>query len=346
MRPAVATNLSDPPCYTPRVSFSAVFAVGLALFPPSPVVADASSLAAVAASSGRPRECSQPGATKVRNKKPSVWRRARVPQLVPYCDLLAKAHVLVESDPQAALALAEEADTAWPDHAGAAVAQGRALLALGKPKEALEKLLRAKELDKLSVEEPKAMRAHARALVLTGNVKEGAELYRTMVPRGSLLSERQRARLLLEAAFASMADAGRASKEAGARPLSESLVEASAFISEARSAEAAGLGADVLLAAALIHDRAGDAEKAAVALAEASRIAARPHEAASYVADPADAAAMEALAAEATSSDRGQQAWGVYLEQTKTEPFAAAARARVAALKGGVKPAKKKRGAG
>src|SRR5262249_41386104 len=158
-------------------------------------------LEALAAASGRPRECSARFGVKGKNRKPTIWQRARIPELVPYCDLIAKAQAIMESDPKAALELASKADTTWPHHSGAPIAQGRALLSLGKPTEALEKFEQAQSIDALSVEDPKAMRAHARALVLCGRVKEGAELYRTMVPRSSLLSDAQRNRLLLEASF-------------------------------------------------------------------------------------------------------------------------------------------------
>lgn len=302
--------------------------------PASPVFADQSSLEAVAAASGRPRECSAPSAKKGRSKKPSVWQRARVPELVPYCDLLAKAHVLLESDPKAALELADKAEAEWPGHAGARIAKGRALLALGKPKEALEAIEQAAAIDKLSVEEPKAMKAQARALVLNGRIKDGAELYRTMVPRSSLLSERQRAQLLLEAALASMADSARPAGDAASAPSTKNLAEAIAYIGEARSVEAGSLGGDILIAAALIHDRAGDKEKASVALAEATRVGAKLSDSTLYVADPADAKAFEALALERTNPAEAQRAWTAYLEATKTEAFAAAARARLQGLKG------------
>lgn len=329
------------------MSLPVLLTLGAFLFPPSPTFADQPSLEALAAASGRPRECGAREGKKSRRKKPTVWQRARVPELVPYCDLLAKAHVLIDSDPKAALDLAEKADTAWPGHAGSRVAQGRALLALGKPKEALDALEKAKDLDKLSVEEPKAMSAHARALVQNGRVAEGAALYRTMVPRASLLPERHRTRLLLEASLASMMDAGQPAARDEPKPdgqppplaqpltLAQRLGEAAAFIAEARSSEASASSGDVLLVAALIHDRAGDAEKANVALTEAGRIVATPTSPESYVADPADAHALRALSLEATSPARAQQAWIQYLEATKSEAFASSARARLAALKNG-----------
>lgn len=317
---------------SPVVGLPFAVSLGVAFFIHAPTFNAQPSLEAVAAASSRPRECGSLGA-KGRLKKASVWRKARIPELTPYCDLVAKAHALLESDPAGALALAQKAEEVWPKHAGALVTQGRALVALGKSKEALEKLESAQDIDKRSVEEPKAMHAMARALVENGKTREGAELYRALVPRGSLLADRVRARVLLEAALASMTDASTAS-EGGARPMSEALAEAIAFIQEARSNEGGALEGDVLLAAALIYDRAGDAEKSAVALAEAGRKRAVPIKASSYVASKPDATALEALAKEITNADEAQKAWESYLQASKSEAFAASARARLANLKG------------
>ncbi len=322
---------------------------GVALFIHAPTFNAQPSLEAVAAASSRPRECGSLG-TKGRMKKASVWRRARIPELTPYCELVAKAHASIEADPAAALAFAQKAEEVWPKHAGALVTQGRALVALGKTKEALEKLLVAQEIDGRSVEEPKAMHALARAFIANGKIREGAEVYRALVPRGSLLADRVRTRVLLEAALAAMTEAAMA-KDGGARPMSESLAESIAFIQEARSSNEGGaLEGDVLLAAALIYDRAGDAEKATVALAEAGRRRALPGQASSYVASSADVMALEALSKEPTSVDDAKKAWEAYLAASKEEAFAASARARLASLSGkgpaGKGPPKKKRAKG
>ncbi len=101
------------------------------------------------------------------------------------------------------------------------------------------------------------------------------------------------------------------------------------------------------MVAALVHDRAGELEKAAVALAEAARVGARPSNPASYIADPADLKAIEALSLERSDPAAAHTAWTKYLETTKVEPFAASARARLAALKGGGgKPSKKPKKSG
>jgi tetratricopeptide (TPR) repeat protein len=307
--------------------------------------ADAPSLTAVAAASSRPRECSASLLAKGRKKKPSVWARARVPELGPYCDALSEVHVLLETEPQRALELAQKAETLWPDHAGALVAQGRAHLALGKPAEALVALDRAKTLDPLSLEDPKSMRAHARALVLTGKIAEGAALYRTLVPRASLLSERQRVLVLMEAAFATMAVAP-SPRDSTTAARAEALGEAIAFISEARSTASGVLLGDALLAAALIHDRAGEAEKSAALLAESRSLTTAGTEAKACVAAQEDAVALSALAQEVSSPSEAQRAWINFAETTKNASFGAAARARAANLRTPAAKSSKARRAG
>ena len=93
-----------------------------------PADTDKASLEALAAASGRPRECLTRG--KKRSKRPTVWQRAREPELVPYCDLVAQAHILLGSetpiDAQLALETAVKASTVWPNHAGSLLAEGRA----------------------------------------------------------------------------------------------------------------------------------------------------------------------------------------------------------------------------
>ncbi len=307
--------------------------------------ADKASLEALAAASGRPRECQTRG--KKRSKRPSVWQRAREPELVPYCDLVAKAHILLGSesrgDAELALEAAVKAGTAWPGHAGSLLVEGRALLLLGKPKDALERFERAKQIDKLSVEEPRTMRAHARAFIESGDVASGAALYRVLVPRASLLPDRLRASVLLEAAYASMTEAGK-------QPGKLSLVEALAFAGEARALDHASLGPDVLLALALVHDRAGEQEQAQALLREAKGlVVSSPSNkllTESLVAEKADTVALSALGLELDSPAEAQKLWASYQVSAPVEPFKRAAAARAAALSGsksgGAKPKKGK----
>lgn len=315
---------------------SAVLALGLLV---APVAFDAPgsrpSLAAQAAASGRPKEC-QPASGK-RSKKITVWQRVRFPKLVPYCEKVAQSHALLESDPQASLDAAIAADKEWSGRPGAAVARGRALLALGKPDEALAAFDAAKKIDESAVEDPKAMRDYARSLVAKARAKDAAAVYRVLVPRAELLPAALRSRTLLEAAFASMT----AEAETGAANADAKLSEALAFLDEIRQKEGSPLAAEATLASALVHDRRGDPTKAAGLAAEAVRGGVDPTET-SWVADPADRQALRALALEPVDPNGASEAWSAYLDAAKSSPYAPSARARQAALKKrGSAPAKK-----
>ncbi|MBL9024237.1 MAG: hypothetical protein JNL21_18735 [Myxococcales bacterium] len=284
------------------------------------------SLAAQAAATGRPKECSPRGR---RAKKVTVWQKVRFPKLVPYCAHVARSHALLASDAKAALAEAEAASKEWPGRPGSEVAKGRALLALGKPEEALQAFEAAKKLDEGAIEEPKAIRDFGRALTLRGRFTEAAAAYRVLVPRAGLLGANDRATTLLEAAFASMAD------EAGsdAKPGPEGrFSEALAFLTEVRESETSPLRAEALLAMALVQDRRGDAAKATSMSAEASKqsvdVSSSP-----WVATKADADALRALALESRDPSAAAEAWAQYLAASPPAAFAAAARARQTELK-------------
>ncbi len=298
------------------------FAPGVALDVPAQTQG---SLSAQAASSGRPREC-RPSA---RSKRVTVWQRVRFPALPAFCAALARAHALLESDPKGALAAVDVAEEAWPGRASAGAARGRALLALGKPTEALRSFEAARELDAAAVGDPKTMSDHARALVAEGKAAEAAAIYRVLVPRVQLLPSRLRVPTLLEAAFASMA-AERVAPEGVAAELR--LAEAVAFLAEARRETDSPLAPDVLLATALAHDRRGDSAKADSLVREAASAHA-PSTSPAWVADRADAHALRALAHEATDPSTALDAWGEYLGVVSSGAFADAARVRVTALK-------------
>ncbi len=183
-------------------------ALGLVL-PPVPfdqARAGEPNLAAQATASSRPKECAPSGK---RAKKITVWQRVRFPKLVPYCDHVARAHALLQSDPAGALAAADAADKAWPGKPGASVARGRALLAQNKAREALSAFDAAQKLDAEAIADPISMRDFARALVIDGRTKEAAETYRVLVPRTQLLDADARAHTLLRSAGRARGQAGR-----------------------------------------------------------------------------------------------------------------------------------------
>ncbi len=320
---------------------SVALVVGLWFSPISAMgAADVPSTSAVAAAAGRPRECVS---STRRARKPSVWQRAKSPSMPAYCDGVARATTLLDQDAKAALDAAEKADAAWPGHAGARAAVGRARLALGKTAEALAAFEEAFALDANALEDPKTMRDFGRALVANGKLDRAAEVYRTLVPRAGLLPERVRASVLLEAAFVVMADA----RSSPADAVRARLAEVESYLAEARGATSSGARGDVLLASALVHDRLGDGAKAAAFSAEAARTGVVPRDpAVPYAADAADRDAMLALGLEPTDPVAAAAQWQRFLDASKGSPFEASARARLASLpkstqKSGTKPKKK-----
>jgi tetratricopeptide (TPR) repeat protein len=330
-----------------------------ALLFPAPLaagIAHGSSLSAAAAASGRPPECSS-GSKRALAKGPSVWELARVPTLQRYCDLMARAHAELPTLPEAAKKAAEEADTALPGRAAPAVVLARAALALGAIDEAARAFDRARAADPRSVEEPSTMHDLGRVLVKTGKRDEALGVYRALVPRIDLLGGGdRRVAVLLEAAHLSMAaeGAGGALPSVGelARPRAAlphdaasghdphgrpRLDEAIAYLREARQRPPTQLAVDVLLSLALALDRAGARDEADAMLTEAARGGARLRGGLlDYLVAPEDRAALDALAAESSDRAAAQKAWEGYLAGPGGKgPWAAAARARLDALKKG-----------
>jgi tetratricopeptide (TPR) repeat protein len=298
--------------------------------------ADQGAMTALAASSGRPKECTPLSRKGKRVKKLTVWQRIRYPKVAEYCDLVSRAQTSLEGDPKASLEAAEGAAKVWA-MPGADVARGRALFALGKTDEALAAFAAARKADASALEDPKALRDLARALAKAGKFSEAAAEYRVLVPRAELLSDRARVEVLLEAAFASMAAEG-ALREQPAP--GSTLGEALAFLSEARQEEASPHAGEVLLALALVHDRRGDPSKATALTAEAAKAGAGKS-AAPWVADPADRHALAALALEPRDAAGAQKAWAAYVEAAEGGAWVDAAKARQT-LKGKPAPLPKK----
>ncbi|MGK4008950.1 hypothetical protein WMF31_40470 [Sorangium sp. So ce1036] len=240
-------------------------------------------LVAAAAAAGRPPECSARTGRAIA-RGPSVWERARAPELPRYCDLLARGQAQLGDDAEAARASARLADQLLPGHAAPQVLLARAALALGSTEDAARAFARARSIDPRSVEDPHTLHDLARSLSRTGQRDEALAVYRALVPRIDLLATAdQRALVLLEAAHLSMAAAGDASGPTAAagdasaahtgergeraRPV---LDEAIAYLREARQRAQAQLARDVMLSLALALDRAGDRAQADAALEAAT----------------------------------------------------------------------------
>lgn len=317
-----------------------------------------SSLLAAAAASGRPRECMS-SVRRALTAGPSIWERARVPALQRYCDLVARAHAELTTNPEAARTDARLADQALPGRAAPAVILARAALALGALDDAAREFEKARSIDARSVEDPATMHDLARVLQRTGKRSEALAVYRALVPRIDLLgSTDRRVLVLLEAAHASMSagagagaagsasvsPAGAAPPKAGERAPAEKpkLDEAIAYLREARQRPPTQLAGDVLLSLVLALDRAGDRAQADAALGDAHRTGARVRTGGlDYLADAEDRHALEALAIESTDRAQAIKSWETYLAGSGGKgPWAGAARARVEALrKGGGKAA-------
>lgn len=236
----------------------------------------AGDLVAAAAAAGRPPECSARSGRAIA-RGPTVWERARAPELPRYCDLLARGQAQLGGDAEAARESARLADQLLPGHAAPQVLLARAALALGSPEDAARAFEQARSIDPRSVEDPQTMHDLARSLARTGKRGEAIAIYRALVPRIDLLGTAdQRALVLLEAAHLSMAAAGAASvADASARPPAGAheeaaargdLDEAIAYLREARLRAQTQLARDVTLSLALTLDRAGDKAQADAAL--------------------------------------------------------------------------------
>jgi tetratricopeptide (TPR) repeat protein len=321
-----------------------------ALLLPAPL--PASSLAAAAAASGRPKECSS-RARRALARGPSVWELARVPNLQRYCDLMARAQAELGTMPAEAKKAAEEADQALPGRAPPSVAVARAALALGAVDEAARAFERARSIDPRSVEDPATLHDLGRTLARSGKRDEALVVYRALVPRVDLLGSTDRkVAVLLEAAHVSMAAsaAGAVPSPADlvkgkAPPRASRLDEAIAYLREARQHPPTQLAADVMLSLALALDRAGDRDEADATLVEARAKGARLGPALDYLAVPEDRAALDALAAEGSDRVAAQKAWEGYLAGKGGKgPWAAEARARLDALKKGPQRSAKAKG--
>ena len=289
-------------------------------------------LAAAAAASGRPPEC-WPERRSELGGETSVWARARRPGLERYCALLARSHARVVESPTAARAAALEALRLEPRRAAPHVVLGRVAVRLGQPGEALREFDRAEAIDSRSVEQPAALHDKATALRQVGQLGRALEAYRLLVPRSGLVPSRSwRARVLLEAAHASMAVGGVGGVGAGAGgDKAPALDEALAYLREAGEDQHHELRLDTALSLVLVLDRAGRASQADAMLAEIGSSAAwADHPQPSYLARPVDWLALQALALERSSPRAASALWKRFLEQDRgcPEAWKQAARAR------------------
>jgi tetratricopeptide (TPR) repeat protein len=282
-------------------------------------------VAAAGWSSGRPPECADTAGRAI-----NVWERAKSPELRRYCDLVASSASKlagITAMAQAALDAAREAEGVAPGHAAPRVLEGRALVVLGKHREAFAALSEGRARDPRALDDPPALLAWARALARTGRKDEAAEAYRGLLPRSSALSAGERVSAEVEAAFVAMAR--------GPTGLDEAVAALREAVREARD-EAHAVA---VLALALALDRRADAEEAHALVVGRTRGdprdtvgSTRAKELIAVV--PEEAHPLAALALEPTDSAGARDEWQHAIDAAPSGVWAAHARAHLSALGG------------
>ncbi|MBI4703027.1 MAG: hypothetical protein HY744_18070 [Deltaproteobacteria bacterium] len=287
-------------------------------------------LGAAAASSGRPAEC-LPAQSGRDARRETIWTQARAPELVRYCQLLARAQARLADDPTQARRAAIEADRLLPGRAAPQVLLGRVAARAGETDEALLRFDRALGLDPHGVEQPLAMYELGVTLRHSGQIERSLQVLRLLVPRAALLpGALPRTRALIEAAGVAM-DAQARGSGPGERP---ALGEALAYLREAAEDPHHAYRLDVGLGLVLVLDRAGHGAQADALLAElgdARRWLAAQDRPLAASAD--DLLALQALALETANPAAAAARWRQYLAALRpAHPWAPAARARVQRL--------------
>jgi tetratricopeptide (TPR) repeat protein len=280
-------------------------------------------------STGRPAECDlRGGSGTASGGSGNVWERAKSPELRRYCDLVASAASKLAgttSMTEQALSSADEAERVLPGHAAPRVLAGRAYEALGRLDAAIAALSEAKARDAGALDDPRAMLAWARALARTGSADRAAEAYRALLPRAAALPASDRSSAAIEAGLVAMSR-GPAGLDEAAAALRDGVREAQ---DEPRAV--------AVLALALVLERRGDAEESRALLAERAHgdprkllFTKRAQEIVSVA--HAETSAIVALALEPTEAAGARDAWQEYLAAAPQGPWAASAKAHLAAL--------------
>lgn len=290
-------------------------------------------LVAAAAASGRPAEC-MPAKHSTKGRT-GVWSRARVPNLQRYCALIARAHARIDENPASARKAAEEADKLVAGRAAPQVVLARVSLMQGDVQGAMKAFDTALARNKRGVEQPIAMHDLALTQWRSGKLEDALATYRVLVPRASLLPNRQRrARALLEAAHVAMAVAPQKTDEQ-----QRILDEALAFLREAARDGHHSLAMDVSLSLVLALDRAGRRLQADAILSENRGSRTWDESGVDYLAAKDDLLVMRGLAMQMHDPSGAAKLYRMYLDGAGGKgPYADAVRARL----GGVTVAPKK----
>jgi tetratricopeptide (TPR) repeat protein len=271
----------------------------------------------------RPTECGSLEDGRATN----VWERAKSPELIRYCDLLASgaAKLASASMTDDVLSIAADADRAMPGRAAPSVLRGRALARLGRFQEALTSLDAAKSKDDRALDEPIALLAWARSLAETGRAADALAAYRALLPRASSLPSWERGRAYVEAGLVAMAAGPSQIEEAiailrqGARQ-SRDQVQGLAVASLALALDRSGEKAE---ARATVADRGAAALRSALTDARSQALGS---------AVSREIEAMLGLALEGVDRGLARDAWQKYLDgQGGKGPWADHARQHLAA---------------
>jgi len=277
---------------------------------------------------GRPAECAPLAATTASN----AWERTKYPALRHYCDLLASGAAKLSASPspeeaREAIANAAEAARLSPARAAPAILRGRALVALGQFREAVETIEAASARDPHALEDPAALFAWGRALGRVGRGADAEDAFRALLPRAAGLAPAERGKAEIEAGFLAQARGG-----AG-------VDQAIALFRQARRDGQDALQVVAALALALALDRAGERDEARVQ--DGTRQDPRDilkdaaaHETLADVAALPEADALVAFALRDRDPSAAREAWVRYLAGTGGKG-AWAEHARAAANAGG-----------
>jgi tetratricopeptide (TPR) repeat protein len=214
----------------------------------------AAELSAAAVASTRPDACRVRGA----DAGSTLWARARLPEVVRSCRLLARGHARLGSLPAEALALAQAAQDVPANALAARLLAGRALFRLGRVAEAWAALAPFIEPGAAPLDDAASLFDVARSALAAGALDAAERAYRLLVPRAELLGSRQTQRVaLIEAASLALARGPNA------------IDEALGYLESARAMPLAGERDLVLGLTALALDRAGRSDEARAAAREA-----------------------------------------------------------------------------
>jgi len=211
-------------------------------------------LVAAAASGARPAVC-RPHSGE---NEPTLWSRARPPELVVACRKLARAETRLASEPAAALELAKAAGVTAATATAATLVEGRALFRLGHVTEAWTLLLPFSAETAPPLDDAPALFDVARTALAAGALDAAERAYRLLVPRAGLLGSLQVERVaVIEAASLALAR--------GPNGIDTAL----GYLETARAIPLAGDRDIVFALTALALDRAGRSEQARAAAREA-----------------------------------------------------------------------------